>query len=113
MEPISAAREASPLVAPFRTHCASCHDTTLPHPPNFLHGSPAEVEAKLDQCAPRMFVRLSMAGCRKQHAASADAARGCARQPRHRSAHWAASPELDVLKRLVTNRCAVRTRATC
>jgi hypothetical protein len=105
MEPASDAREAGPLVAPFRTHCASCHDTTLPHPPNFLHGSPAEVEAKLDQCAPRMFVRLSMAGVPEaarskppMPPAAALASRGI--DP----AHWAASPELDVLKRLVTNR---------
>jgi mono/diheme cytochrome c family protein len=104
-EPASAAREAGPLVAPFRTHCASCHDTTLPHPPNFLHGSPAEVEARLDHCAPRMFVRLSMAGVPEaarskppMPPAAALAGRGI--DP----VHWAASPELDVLKRLVTGR---------
>jgi len=66
---VSVARDASPLVA-------------LPHPlrqlprhhaaasAQFLHGSPAEVEARLDHCAPRMFVRLSMAGVPKPHAAS-------------------------------------------
>jgi mono/diheme cytochrome c family protein len=104
-EPASAIREAGPLVAPFRTHCASCHDTTLPHPPNFLHGSPAEVEAKLDHCAPRMFVRLSMAGVPEaarskppMPPAAALASRGI------NPAHWAASPELTVLKRLVASR---------
>jgi hypothetical protein len=104
-EPATAMREAGPLVAPFRTHCASCHDTTLPHPPNFLHGSAAEVEAKLDQCAPRMFVRLSMAGIPEaarskppMPPAAALASRGIA------PAHWAASPELAVLKRLVASR---------
>jgi len=104
-EPASAIREAGPLVVTFRTHCASCHDTTLPHPPNFLHGSPAEVEAKLDHCAPRMFVRLSMAGI-------AEAARSRSPMPPSAAlarrgidpAHWAASPELDVLKRLVASR---------
>ncbi len=105
MEPASNAREAGPLVAPFRTHCASCHDTTLPHPPNFLRGSPPEVEARLDHCAPRMFVRLSMAGIPEaarskppMPPAAALASRGI--DP----AHWAASPELAVLKRLVASR---------
>ena len=105
MEPVSVARGASPLVAPFRTHCASCHDTTLPHPPNFLHGSPAEVEARLDHCAPRMFVRLSMAGVPEaarskppMPPAAALASRGI--DP----AHWAASPELAALKRIVASR---------
>ena len=104
-EPASAMREAGPLVAPFRTHCASCHDTTLPHPPNFLHGSAAEIEARLDHCAPRMFVRLSMAGI-------PDAARSKPPMPPAAAlasrgidpAHWAASPELDVLKRIVASR---------
>lgn len=101
----AAVRDASPLVAPFRFHCASCHDTTLSHPPNFLHGSPAEVEAQLDHCAPRMFVRLSMAGVPEPRRskppmppAAALAGRGI--DP----AHWAASPELAVLKRLVASR---------
>ena len=58
-EPI--AQTTSGTLARFRTHCASCHDTTLPHPPNFLHGAPAQIEANLDQCAARIFVRLSMA----------------------------------------------------
>ncbi len=105
MEPVSAARDAGPLVAPFRTHCASCHDTTLPHPPNFLHGSPADVEARLDQCAERIVVRLGMAGLPQSSRskppmppAAALASRGI--DP----AHWAASPELDVLKRLAASR---------
>jgi mono/diheme cytochrome c family protein len=105
MEPMSATTAASALVAPLRTHCAGCHDTTLPHPPNFLHGSPAEVEARLDHCAPRMLVRLSMAGIpsparRKppMPPAAALASRGV--DP----IHWAASPELALLKRLVASR---------
>jgi len=104
-EPTAAASQAGPLVAPFHTNCASCHDTTLPHPPNFLHGSPAEIEDKLDHCAPRMFVRLSMAGIPEaarskppMPPAAALASRGI--DPMH----WAASPELAVLKRLVTSR---------
>ncbi|MBW8372272.1 MAG: hypothetical protein K0M66_15070 [Thiobacillus sp.] len=103
MEPASAAVDAGPLVAPFRTHCASCHDTTLPHPPNFLHGR--SVDANLDHCAERIFVRLSMAGIPEASRskppmppAAALASRGI--DP----AHWAISPELDVLKRLAASR---------
>ena len=109
MEPVSVARVHNPLVAPFRVHCASCHDTTLPHPPNFLHGSAAEVEAQLDHCAERIFVRLSRAnapavshGIAPMPPAAALAARGI--DP----AHWAASPELAALKRAVATRLAGR-----
>jgi hypothetical protein len=103
IEPASAVGDASPLVAPFRTHCASCHDTTLPHPPNFLHGS--AVEANLDQCAERIFVRLSMASVppaarSKPPMPPAAALAGRGIDP----AQWAASPELDVLKRLAASR---------
>lgn len=105
MQPVSAARATSPLVSPFRSHCASCHDTSLSHPPNFLHGSPAEVEARLDHCAERIFVRLSMAGLAESARskppmppAAALASRGI--DP----AHWAASPELGALKRSIQTR---------
>ena len=41
--------------------CAMCHDTTLPHPPNFLHGDAAQVNSQLDHCAERMYARLHQA----------------------------------------------------
>ncbi|MDF0673331.1 MAG: hypothetical protein P0120_03160 [Nitrospira sp.] len=41
-------------------YCGACHHGEDSFPPNFLHGSPAEVEANLTQCADRIFVRLSM-----------------------------------------------------
>jgi mono/diheme cytochrome c family protein len=105
MEPASAAREAGPLVAPFRTHCASCHDTTLSHPPNFLHGSPAEVEARLEHCAPRMFVRLSMVGVPEAQRAKPPMPPAAALASRGIDpVHWAASPELAALKRIVASR---------
>lgn len=44
----------------FHQHCAACHHGEDSFPPNFLHGSPAEIEANLTQCADRIFVRLSM-----------------------------------------------------
>jgi len=89
----------------FRTHCAICHDTTLPHPPNFLHGSAAEVEARLDQCAPRIFVRLSMAGLAESARsispmppAAILASRGIAPQ------QWTNSPERAALLRSIEAR---------
>lgn len=59
-EPVSApAPDAARGV--YARRCAMCHDTTLAHPPNFLHGDPAQVESRLDQCAERMYFRLSQA----------------------------------------------------
>jgi mono/diheme cytochrome c family protein len=105
MEPVTAAQARNPLVAPFRDHCASCHDTTLPHPPNFLHGTAEEIEARLDHCAERIFVRLSRAdapsgthGVTPMPPAAALAARGID------AARWAASPELAALKRAIGTR---------
>lgn len=100
----AASRDTDPL-ALWRSHCASCHDTSLSHPPNFLHGSPTQVTAQLQQCAPRIFVRLSMAevtDSQRQVAAMPPAAmlasRGITPQ------HWAASPELMALKRDIATR---------
>jgi hypothetical protein len=44
----------------FHEYCGACHHGMEEFPPNFLHGSTAEVEANVRQCADRMFVRLSM-----------------------------------------------------
>lgn len=44
----------------FHQYCGACHHGAEGFPPNFLHGSLAEVEANLAQCADRIFVRLSM-----------------------------------------------------
>jgi cytochrome c5 len=57
------AHEASPdgKHKTFYQYCGACHHHGAEgFPPNFLHGSPAEVEANLAQCADRIFVRLSM-----------------------------------------------------
>ena len=55
-------REAPPVgvLKAFHEHCGACHHGADGFPPNFLHGSPAEVEANVTQCADRIFVRLSM-----------------------------------------------------
>jgi hypothetical protein len=44
----------------FLRYCGRCHDTPDRFPPNFLHGAPPEVEAKLAHCAERIYFRLGM-----------------------------------------------------
>ncbi len=48
-------------LTPFFAHCGRCHATAESLPPNFLHGSTTEVQAKLRRCADRIYFRLSMA----------------------------------------------------
>jgi len=112
-EPALTARDAGPLVAPFRTHCASCHDTTPAAPAQLPARRSGEVEARLDHCAPRMFVRSAWphpGGTTHQTTdatAAALAGRGID------TAHWAASPELAVLKRWSPAACAARIQRAC
>jgi hypothetical protein len=49
-----------PDAEPFRPHCAACHRSPGRFPANFLAGDAKRVSASLVQCAPRIFVRLSM-----------------------------------------------------
>lgn len=44
----------------FHRYCGQCHDTADAAPPNFLHGDPVMVAARLAHCAPRIYYRLSM-----------------------------------------------------
>ena len=46
--------------AEFQRYCAACHRTPEGFPPNFLAGDGERVRASLAQCAPRIFVRLTM-----------------------------------------------------
>jgi len=57
-----AAQEASLSDEPkmFHQYCGACHHGADTFPPNFLHGSSAQVKANLAQCADRIFVRLRM-----------------------------------------------------
>jgi hypothetical protein len=50
-----------PALQAFQPYCATCHQTAEHFPPNFLSGNASQVAAQLRQCAPRLFVRLSMA----------------------------------------------------
>lgn len=44
----------------FFRYCASCHQSEVPFPPNFLYGNLEQVAANLTQCAPRIGYRLQM-----------------------------------------------------
>ncbi len=64
LAPAQADREPSGPVpepgAAFKKACGACHLTTERFPPNFLAGDEHRVSTSLAQCAPRIFVRLSM-----------------------------------------------------
>jgi hypothetical protein len=55
-----AARFPEPALKAFVHYCSACHATDQPSPPNFLHGEPEEVRARLGQCAERIWFRLGM-----------------------------------------------------
>ena len=44
----------------FYAHCAHCHATREPFPPNFMHGTSLHVQQNLQRCADRIFFRLTM-----------------------------------------------------
>ncbi len=58
----STEHERSPVagINTFQKYCSTCHHGADGFPPNFLHGSPTEVEQNVKHCADRIFVRLSM-----------------------------------------------------
>jgi mono/diheme cytochrome c family protein len=60
--PAAEAGGVAPALAAFHAWCAACHWTAETFPPNFLHGPADTLEARLRQCAPRIYVRLAMAG---------------------------------------------------
>ena len=89
--------------------CGAGHETTLPHPPDVLQGNPAAVAEQLDQCAERIFVRLSQADLPEaarskppMPPAAALAGRGI--DP----GHWVASSEFAALKAAIRARIGNR-----
>jgi hypothetical protein len=44
----------------FYAHCARCHATREPFPPNFMYGASENVQRNLQRCAERILFRLSM-----------------------------------------------------
>jgi len=57
---VVAASSVPPAATAFVAPCAACHRTAERSPPNFLAGDAQRISDNLAQCAPRMFVRLSM-----------------------------------------------------
>ncbi len=57
----------APVLQGFYPYCATCHQSAETFPPNFLTGTATQVEAQLRQCAPRLYVRLSMADQTPEH----------------------------------------------
>ena len=51
---------SSGSAAQFDRQCGQCHNTGERFPPNFLHGDAAVLDRQLDQCAERIYYRLSM-----------------------------------------------------
>lgn len=49
------------VLAGFHTWCAACHLSADSVPPNFLAGPADQLEARIRQCAPRIYIRLAMA----------------------------------------------------
>ncbi|MGZ5650298.1 MAG: hypothetical protein ACXWG8_08205 [Usitatibacter sp.] len=56
----AAAREAPAPLKPLYQFCGTCHFGPERSPPNFLQGDASRVDAKLKQCAERLYVRLGM-----------------------------------------------------
>ena len=48
------------LVTVLERHCATCHRSEHPFPPNFLGSDTVKVPANIRHCAPRMLYRLKM-----------------------------------------------------
>jgi len=84
------------------TRCAVCHDTTLDHPPNFLHGPAEMVESQIDRCAERMYFRVNQT-------ALPEAARQVAPMPPPSALNldtqtWLASAEFQAIRSDLTAR---------
>jgi len=83
----------------FLRYCGRCHETAEPFPPNFLHGTPAEVDGKMAQCAERIYFRLAMwqkdgAGRPKTPMPPENALQGLAVS----RADWPSHPDLRALR---------------
>jgi mono/diheme cytochrome c family protein len=86
----------------FHRHCALCHRSNDPAPPNFLMGTPQQVQANLAHCAQRLYVRLAMWDQAPETRAKTpmppfSAMRGA----RISESEWRASSDLAALRRYV------------
>jgi hypothetical protein len=87
-------------LAGFHTWCAACHLSADSVPPNFLAGPADQLEARIRQCAPRIYVRLAMAraGRPRQDPDAPDTLLPALGSD---AARWAASPERAALEAAV------------
>lgn len=113
MPPIQVQPSAAALVGgsgmqdSFRRYCGQCHDTGEPFPPNFLQGEAAQLTAKIDHCAERIFYRLSMwAVPENKRGKTPMPPTSALRQHGFDAERWARAPELAGLRAYVTQRLA-------
>jgi hypothetical protein len=59
--PDGSGRSAGSAMKLLHRYCGECHHGDQPFPPNFLHGSPQEIDQNVGHCAERMLSRLEMA----------------------------------------------------
>lgn len=94
---------ANPEIAPFYHYCSVCHRTSNRQPPNFLQGDEAMVARNINQCAERIFFRLSMWQLNSEGRAKSPMPPATALYKLGFSQrHWASSDELLSLKHAVT-----------
>ncbi len=88
-----------PVFKALHRYCAECHHEDMPFPPNFLHGSPQQVQQQIDHCAERIFFRLAMWNLAPYARQEAPMPPVTALQRLHLSQEqWATHSDLAVLK---------------
>ena len=88
-----------PVIKAFHRYCAQCHHEDLAFPPNFLHGSPRQVQEHVHHCAERIFFRLEMWGLAPHARQEAPMPPVTALQRLHLSPEqWAGHADLALLK---------------
>jgi hypothetical protein len=88
-----------PALKAFHRYCAQCHHEDLAFPPNFLHGSPRQIQEQISACAERILFRLEMWDLAPSARPEAPMPPVTALQRLHLSPEqWAGHPDLGVLK---------------
>jgi len=100
----AAAQGAAEAEQGFYRYCSLCHQTNDRSPPNFLHGTSAQVRDNLAQCAERLYVRLAMWGQPPYDRSKTPMPPVPALEELGLSAaYWPDSPELDGLQHYVAD----------
>lgn len=102
-EVVIVSQAANPEIAPFYHYCSVCHRTSNRQPPNFLQGDEMTVVKNINQCAERIFFRLSMwQQSSRERAKSPMPPVTALHNLGFSQQHWASSDELLSLKHAVT-----------